>query len=728
MANDSTYCPCIPCLEGSPFLNLSAEGPEAYYWRAIGFCCDGSMVVGESIESYDDAYDEMRRQLVLNAPDCGPNLFFADATCPDGTILATVSVLTSQADADALAAKMAAEMLPYCGTGELFQATRCCPDGITCISAYSAASQAEAEQRVNSMPLSCPPPCNTPQTCSVVCPDGTIFYYTVPACTIYAPTLAEANAQAYALACQRAARMRVCLGPIDACCCVGEAYNGTIKLTGGAAGALIDYELASGTLPSGMVFHGGGRRDGKCVIDGTPDTGGTYTFTVRATTGARTYAEHTYTVRCIQITTTTLPAYFVGAAYSQQLVATGGSGNYAWKVTSGTLPDGITLDSTGLLHGTPTGGAGGGTLEFEVIDTTCEATNRTFFPPRVALVTSGTSTVKTRCGWPNFLGSTVVLYKRATWDGWETQVAYPQGNTWAIDQQQCALAKYILTGEDRCDIYGREVTRHQFLLMVPCVKDFPHVGRLYWVNFNGEWRYDYSFDLQISELPGYCWPTDPESCATCTFTEESLVPAGDYGSFNPAQVPPNIVRDHNAVATETVKHYSGSSVGYWAYVLTRSWQPDQAPENPQPPINFPTNNWLDTLDQSWAFMTTGADGDWTITLSDPFTDAEADQTKQVYHNSLAVAENYPEYTRWGHNTVTFIQSRITVVNYTINCTNLVPGEKYRVSWELVASNGSGVSQFVDFTASVSTYAVVGTVPTPAEGQTRKIRNARITYI
>jgi hypothetical protein len=44
----------------------------------------------------------------------------------------------------------------------------------------------------------------------------------------------------------------------------------------------------------------------------------------------------------------------VGAAYSQQLSATGGSGVYAWSVTAGTLPPGLTLSPGGVLGGTPT--------------------------------------------------------------------------------------------------------------------------------------------------------------------------------------------------------------------------------------------------------------------------------------------------------------------------------------------------------------------------------------
>jgi hypothetical protein len=52
------------------------------------------------------------------------------------------------------------------------------------------------------------------------------------------------------------------------------------------------------------------------------------------------------------ITTTSLPNGKVSTFYSQQLLATGGSGNLAWTFT-GSLPDGLSMDTAGLISGTP---------------------------------------------------------------------------------------------------------------------------------------------------------------------------------------------------------------------------------------------------------------------------------------------------------------------------------------------------------------------------------------
>ncbi len=44
-----------------------------------------------------------------------------------------------------------------------------------------------------------------------------------------------------------------------------------------------------------------------------------------------------------------------GQPYSCQLSVSGGQSPYTWKVASGSLPAGLTLSSTGLISGTPTG-------------------------------------------------------------------------------------------------------------------------------------------------------------------------------------------------------------------------------------------------------------------------------------------------------------------------------------------------------------------------------------
>jgi hypothetical protein len=55
----------------------------------------------------------------------------------------------------------------------------------------------------------------------------------------------------------------------------------------------------------------------------------------------------------LTITTASLPNGTIGLPYNQTLVATGGTTPYSWSTTS-TLPTGMSLSTTGVLHGVPT--------------------------------------------------------------------------------------------------------------------------------------------------------------------------------------------------------------------------------------------------------------------------------------------------------------------------------------------------------------------------------------
>lgn len=54
------------------------------------------------------------------------------------------------------------------------------------------------------------------------------------------------------------------------------------------------------------------------------------------------------------ITSGTPPAAQNGIAYTFQFTADGGTAPYTFEITSGDLPDGLTMDGDGLISGTPT--------------------------------------------------------------------------------------------------------------------------------------------------------------------------------------------------------------------------------------------------------------------------------------------------------------------------------------------------------------------------------------
>lgn len=134
----------------------------------------------------------------------------------------------------------------------------------------------------------------------------------------------------------------------------GLPYNQTIT----ADGSIAPYSFAvtSGSLPPGLTLALNG------TLSGTPTVGGLRTFTVTATdataapgpyAGGRAYTL-TVDVPPLVIPMTTLPDGATDNAYSAQIdSAAGGVAPYSYAVTSGDLPFGVSMSSTGAITGTP---------------------------------------------------------------------------------------------------------------------------------------------------------------------------------------------------------------------------------------------------------------------------------------------------------------------------------------------------------------------------------------
>src|SRR5262249_17388894 len=91
------------------------------------------------------------------------------------------------------------------------------------------------------------------------------------------------------------------------------------------------------------------------VLQGTPALAGTYAIAVQVTDSQLNTAVKTLTLVVNQppaITTVALSAAEQNLGFSQQLAATGGTGDLAGPASS--LPPGLTLTAAGFLSGTPT--------------------------------------------------------------------------------------------------------------------------------------------------------------------------------------------------------------------------------------------------------------------------------------------------------------------------------------------------------------------------------------
>lgn len=132
---------------------------------------------------------------------------------------------------------------------------------------------------------------------------------------------------------------------------VSAAYSAQLTASGGTAP--YTFKLASGSLPTGLTLSSSG------LLAGTPSQQqNAVSFSVQASDANGVTGQIAYTLSVVLGTTLTLgpaslPSATVGAAYSEQLTASGGTGPYTFTF-SGSLPAGLTLSSSGLISGTPT--------------------------------------------------------------------------------------------------------------------------------------------------------------------------------------------------------------------------------------------------------------------------------------------------------------------------------------------------------------------------------------
>jgi hypothetical protein len=118
------------------------------------------------------------------------------------------------------------------------------------------------------------------------------------------------------------------------------------------------------------------------ILQGTPTSPGTLTFTVQVSDGSNGKASQAFSLKIsapplVISTGIALPSAAVGISYSQSFGATGGLPPYTWSLTNGAVP-GLSLDSgTGILSGIPTV-AGSYTPAVQVTDSSKASTIRQF--------------------------------------------------------------------------------------------------------------------------------------------------------------------------------------------------------------------------------------------------------------------------------------------------------------------------------------------------------------
>jgi hypothetical protein len=111
--------------------------------------------------------------------------------------------------------------------------------------------------------------------------------------------------------------------------------------------------VSSGTLPTGLTLN-----TSTGAVSGTPTASGTFSIGVKDSSGAVATGSCPFTINpAISLTcSATGNTGEVGVAFSSPaMTVSGGTGSYTFFVSSGTLPTGLTLNtSTGAVSGTPT--------------------------------------------------------------------------------------------------------------------------------------------------------------------------------------------------------------------------------------------------------------------------------------------------------------------------------------------------------------------------------------
>ncbi len=130
---------------------------------------------------------------------------------------------------------------------------------------------------------------------------------------------------------------------------VGTSYNTPILAEGGS-GVFSKYSTISGNLPAGLSLN---KTTGS--ISGTATVKGTYSFTIRVFDSNNLTADKLLSINVyekILIQASSLPSnWYQNDTINYNLTYTGGSGSVQWTLTSGALPEGLTLNSAGLISG-----------------------------------------------------------------------------------------------------------------------------------------------------------------------------------------------------------------------------------------------------------------------------------------------------------------------------------------------------------------------------------------
>jgi len=190
---------------------------------------------------------------------------------------------------------------------------------------------------------------------------------------------------------------------------VGAVWSVTLAASGGTAP--YSWSVASGSsLPAWLslnAFTG--------QLSGTPTAAGTISFTIQVRDSSSTPQTATKSfsfnivATTLSISTTTLSTGQMNIPYSATLAATGGTAPYRWSILTGSLPTGLSLNSSsGQISGTPSQ-SGSFPIQVQVTDSSSPTNQTASQALTLAVSPAVVGTAVTSCGTLGNSGATYVL-------------------------------------------------------------------------------------------------------------------------------------------------------------------------------------------------------------------------------------------------------------------------------------------------------------------------------
>ncbi len=545
-------------------------------------------------------------------------------------------------------------------------------------------------------PPDCPvPPCeveyfySAPGSCTILCPDGTPFTFTVPAGLFLAKTFAEAQAAANAYACEQAPNQIFCLPSLVACACVGSPFNAVLAASPSKP---LKFLIVAGTVPLGLSIPVGVVSNGVLRIQGTPLSAGNFPFTIRAIDANNNFIDKNYLLSVVGITNTSLPNFTIGTPYSYQLTAAGGTGPYLFGIGAGSLPDGLGISSSGLISGTPTNLAVDSTITFEVVDSFCEEPNPRMFVPRASMTTSAVTQLATVLGYLPFVQSIPPKrYKQVQFTGAALEVILDSATDTA------RYSEYIqFSGIGLIDINGNQVSSY--------TKDVQgRIGDLAqpWYSRGNK------ATNTSSDNSGFLYSDTFYSSTPDSLHKNVVSPEGD-----PSGTPPPKIIDPVYPAGSPLIGTIPAN-GIQEYIATPYSFPPEAstiyPSIPDTVINGIIGKWINFVVRF----------DYQVSVSVEYTDSEALSVAATSISTSNISRNEPR--KLGYT------SRYVTVTYTISLTNLVVGQVYNVVVPLHGDNGTNSSILHTFTAVSTIHSITGTAPTPTAWVSVEVRPPLVSF-